>query len=149
MNTLLRLLALIKKELHATLSDPKSRKIVVLPVLVEGLILPLAATLEVKNTTLAILNEDAGGASVELVQRLSATSAFTRVVPVHDERAAADIARHAAGCGFMRNPGKAPGFFTVNQSNHGAATACVARRAWSPRRLGRRPRAGSIARKSR
>ena len=104
MNTLLRLLALIKKELHATLSDPKSRKIVVLPVLVEGLILPLAATLEVKNATLAILNEDAGGASVELVQRLSATSAFTRVVPVHDERAAAEALDSQEALAVVRFP---------------------------------------------
>ncbi len=86
MNTLLRLLALIKKELYAILSDPKSRKIVVLPVLIQGVILPLAATLEVKNAALGVRNEDAGGASVELVQRLGASAAFTRIIPLRDER---------------------------------------------------------------
>lgn len=85
MNPFPRILALIKKELHAILRDPKSRKIVILPVLIQGLILPLAATLEVKNATLAVRNEDGGAASVELVQRIGAGSAFTHVLAVTDE----------------------------------------------------------------
>lgn len=75
-----RILALVKKELQILLADPQSRKLVVIPVLLQVILFPLAATLEVKNNTLAVLNEDGGAASVELTQRFARAGAFTRIV---------------------------------------------------------------------
>lgn len=85
MNTLLRILTLIRKELQVTLGDPQGRKLVILPVLLQSLLFPLAVTLEVKNNTLAILDEDNGRASHEIVQRLSRASAFTDIITLRSE----------------------------------------------------------------
>ena len=85
MNTLLRILTLIRKELQVTLGDPQGRKLVILPVLLQSLLFPLAVTLEVKNNTLAVLDEDSGLASHEIVQRLSRASAFTDIVTLSSE----------------------------------------------------------------
>lgn len=54
----------------------------VVPVLLQLLVFPFAATLEVKNSTLAVFNEDAGAASIELIQRLSAAEAFPKLINV-------------------------------------------------------------------
>ena len=80
MKKLWRILALIRKELQIILADPKSRKLVVVPVILQVILFPLAATMEVKNNTLAVLNEDGGRSSTELAQRLEKTAAFTKVL---------------------------------------------------------------------
>lgn len=85
MNTLRRILALVRKELLVILDDPQSRKFVILPILLQGLLFPFAATLEVKNNTLAVFNPDAGHASVEIVQRLARAAAFTEILTLADE----------------------------------------------------------------
>jgi len=82
-----RLLRLIIKEFQVTLGDKRARTMLMVPVVLQTLIFPFAATLEVKNTTLAIFNQDAGQASVELIQRLSRTAAFSRIVMVQDDGA--------------------------------------------------------------
>ncbi len=74
-----RLWALILKELQAQLRDPKSRRILILPVILQIAFIPFAATLEVKNTHLAIYDQDAGAHSVELTQRLAKSKAFPDV----------------------------------------------------------------------
>jgi ABC-2 type transport system permease protein len=80
MTWLTRILALIRKELQILLADPQSRKLVVIPVVLQVILFPLAATLEVKNNTLAILDEDGGAASTELSQRFARARAFTGVI---------------------------------------------------------------------
>ncbi|HDQ41147.1 MAG TPA: ABC transporter permease [Desulfonatronum sp.] len=75
-----RILALVRKELQILLADPQSRKLVFIPVLLQLVLFPLAATLEVKNNTLAVLNEDGGAASIELTQRFARAQAFTGVI---------------------------------------------------------------------
>lgn len=80
MNVLRRILALVRKELQVILDDPQSRKLIVLPILLQGLLFPFAATLEVKNNTLAVFNEDGGSASIELAQRFSRAAAFTDII---------------------------------------------------------------------
>jgi len=82
---LYRLLRLIRKELQVVMGDKKTRLMLVMPVLLQTLIFPFAATLEVRNATLAVYNQDAGAASQELLQRLSRTPSFTRLLPVHSE----------------------------------------------------------------
>lgn len=73
---------LIRKELQALLSSAQSRQMLITPVLFQLLIFPFAATLEVKNSTLAVFNEDGGLASIELIQRLSATKAFPDLISI-------------------------------------------------------------------
>jgi len=92
-----RLKALIVKELLALLRDPKARLILVGPPLVQLLVFSYAATLDVTNIDLVVLDRDAGAASRELVQRLEGAPDFRRVVPVESETAlAAAIDRQEA-----------------------------------------------------
>jgi ABC-2 type transport system permease protein len=80
-----RIAALIRKELQALLRDRQGRVLLIVPVLLQLAVFPFAATLEVKNNTLAVFNEDAGAESVELIQRLARAQAFTRVLYLHSE----------------------------------------------------------------
>lgn len=82
-----RLLALVIKELQALFAEPQSRRLLIVPVIVQVLVFPWAATLEVKNSSLAVFNADAGPASIELTQRLARAGAFTRLMVVHGDAA--------------------------------------------------------------
>jgi ABC-2 type transport system permease protein len=64
-----RLLTLIVKELLAAWRDPKGRYILIVPPLVEMLVFSFAATQEVKNVRMAVLNEDHGTIARDLVAR--------------------------------------------------------------------------------
>ena len=75
-----RLWTLIRKELQSLLREPQTRAILVLPVLLQVLLFPFAATLEVTNATIAIYNEDNGKHSVELTQRFARAKAFTHIL---------------------------------------------------------------------
>lgn len=81
-----RLLALIIKEFQTILGNKQARILLIVPVALQVVIFPFAATLEVRNATLAIRNDDSGQASLEMVQRLARTAAFTRILPVRSER---------------------------------------------------------------
>lgn len=75
-----RLLTLIIKELQLAFRDPRTRQMLILPVILQLMVFPFAATLEVKNSTLAILNHDEGSQSHELVERLAQARAFPKVL---------------------------------------------------------------------
>ncbi|MFV2738801.1 ABC transporter permease, partial [Escherichia coli] len=62
------------------LREPQTRAILILPVLIQVILFPFAATLEVTNATIAIYDEDNGEHSVELTQRFARASAFTHVL---------------------------------------------------------------------
>ncbi|POZ62417.1 ABC transporter permease [Chromobacterium alticapitis] len=78
-----RLLWLIVKELQTIMGSRQGRLLLVVPVLLQLVVFPFAATLEVKHASLAVYNQDGGAASQELVKRLSASVTFDHVVPVH------------------------------------------------------------------
>lgn len=80
-----RLIALIRKELQIVVGDRKTLRMLIAPVILQTILFPFAATMEVRNATLAVLDQDAGPASTEIVQRLARTSAFSRVLPVRSE----------------------------------------------------------------
>ena len=65
---LYRLLALIKKEILAIKNDKKSFMVVIIPPLVQVIIFSFAATLEVKNIDLVLLNQDGSQKSQELIR---------------------------------------------------------------------------------
>lgn len=85
-----RLRALIIKELQALLGDSTGRRILIVPVILQTTLFPLSTTLEVKNNTLAVFNEDAGGESVELIQRFARARAFTNLLVLHSDHEVRD-----------------------------------------------------------
>lgn len=87
MNAFWRLHALIVKELQALLCDPDGRKLLIAPILMQLLLFPFAATLEVKNVGVVVLNEDAGEHAEEVINRVAAAPAFSRFAMVHSHGA--------------------------------------------------------------
>ncbi len=75
-----RILALIWKEILAVMRDPKSRISILLPPVIQLVIFTSAATLDVKNVPIGILNRDNGEQAFELVQRFQGTPFFNRIV---------------------------------------------------------------------
>ncbi|MGK5594498.1 MAG: ABC transporter permease [Parachlamydiaceae bacterium] len=75
-----RILALIKKELLAVWSDKKSRMVLVVPPITQLFIFAFAATLDVKDVPIGILNRDNGKESIELTQRLNGSPTFSEIV---------------------------------------------------------------------
>lgn len=80
-----RLVTLVRKELQALFRDPQSRRLLIMPVILQLLLFPFAATLEVRNETLAVFNQDTGPAAIELVQRFARAQAFSRTINVRSE----------------------------------------------------------------
>jgi ABC-2 type transport system permease protein len=74
-----RIRTLIIKELLAIWRDPKSRIILFVPPMIQMLIFTFAATQEVKNVHIAVLNNDYGTASRDLIARLEGSPTFTSV----------------------------------------------------------------------
>ena len=85
-----RLQAQIVKELLCVLRDPKSRFVLVVPPLIQLFVFAFAATLEIRNIDIALMNRDAGGASVELVQQLASSDLIRHIHPAANEQ---EIAR--------------------------------------------------------
>lgn len=81
--SLTRLTSLIIKELLSYLRDPRSRATLIGPPLMQLLIFSFAATLEVRNIEIAILDDDHGRWSQEMVARVDAASFVDGLVPVH------------------------------------------------------------------
>ncbi|MBY0529782.1 MAG: ABC transporter permease [Rhabdochlamydiaceae bacterium] len=75
-----RILALIWKELLAVMRDGKSRMSILAPPIIQLLIFASAATLDVKNVPIGILNRDNGESAFELVQRFHGSPFFSRIV---------------------------------------------------------------------
>lgn len=82
MNFFRRIHSLVRKEFQSLLSTKSGKMLLIMPVVLQTALFPFAATLEVKNASLAVFNEDHGRASVEMMQRFAASGAFTRIIPV-------------------------------------------------------------------
>jgi len=80
-----RIRALLIKELLAAVRDPRARFILIGPPVIQLLVFAFAATLEVKNVHIAVLNQDWGGASRELVERFAGAPSFTAVAVLESE----------------------------------------------------------------
>lgn len=74
-----RVPALIIKELLTLFRDPKSRLVLIMPPLMQLIVFSFAATLEVKNVSLVIYNQDSGQHGQELIQRLNGSPTFTHL----------------------------------------------------------------------
>ena len=86
----LRIRSLIIKELLAVWRDPKGRFVLLVPPLIEMLIFAYAATQEVENVRVAVLNQDMGNYARDLVARFEGSPNFREVVHLG---AYAEIAR--------------------------------------------------------
>jgi ABC-2 type transport system permease protein len=78
-----RLLALIQKEFLAVWRDKKSRIVLILPPLFQLFIFAFAATLDVQNVPIGILNRDNGAQGFELVQRFHGAPTFNHIFYLH------------------------------------------------------------------
>lgn len=75
-----RILSLIVKELLALMRDPRGRLVLIAPPLIQLFIFTFAATLEVRNVDIAIVNLDQGRWGRELVARIEAAPTFDEVI---------------------------------------------------------------------
>src|ERR1700691_5426363 len=76
--SLLRILALIRKEFLAVLMDPRSRFIIFLPPLLQCLIFGYAASFDLYTVAYAVLDQDHSATSVALLSRLDGSGVFER-----------------------------------------------------------------------
>lgn len=74
-----RILALIYKEFLAVWRDKKSRMVLVVPPTLQLFIFAWAATLDVQNVSMGILNRDNGERAFELVQRFHGSPTFSHI----------------------------------------------------------------------
>src|SRR6266478_3866215 len=74
-----RLLAIVRKELITMLRDPRARLALIIPPIIQLFIFSSAATMEVKNIALAVVDLDRGPYAAEVQQRLAGSRSFTRL----------------------------------------------------------------------
>jgi len=87
-DSVLRVLALIRKELLAILKDPRSRVSLFVPPILQCLIFGYAATYDLNHVPYAVLDQDHSAASHDLLAALDGSGVFQRVA---DLRRASDI----------------------------------------------------------
>jgi ABC-2 type transport system permease protein len=75
-----RIRALIIKELLAAIKDKKARLVLILPPITQLCIFTFAATLDVQNVPIGIVNRDNGEKGFELVQRFHGSPMFQHIV---------------------------------------------------------------------
>jgi len=80
--SLLRIWALICKELLVILKDPRSRVVLVLPPILQCLLFGYAASYDLNNVPYALVDLDRSAASLALSARLDGSGTFTRVATV-------------------------------------------------------------------
>ena len=97
---------MIVKETLAVLRDPRNRVALVAPPLLQLVIFSFTGTLEVKNIDLAILNDDYGQISTELIQRFESSKNFRYIHFARFDRSSAGIHRPADGNCRSAFPGR-------------------------------------------
>jgi len=85
-----RLRAIIVKELLAAVRDPAARLILIVPPLMQLFLFGFAATLEVRNVEIGVLDRDGGAYSQELIQRIAGSPNVAGIVRLASERELAD-----------------------------------------------------------
>lgn len=75
-----QLLALIRKEFLAILSDKRSRIVIIAPPLVQLVLFAFAVTLEVKNIQIGVLDRDNSNESKEFIRALKYSDRFSEVL---------------------------------------------------------------------
>jgi ABC-2 type transport system permease protein len=83
LDSLLRIIALTRKELLAVLKDPRSRMSLLIPAIVQGLVFGYAATYDLSHVPYAVLDQDRSAASRQLLAGLDGSGVFERVADLH------------------------------------------------------------------
>jgi ABC-2 type transport system permease protein len=74
-----RLFAIIRKELITMLRDPRARGALILPPIIQLFIFSSAATMEVKNISLGVVDLDRGPYAADVLERLRGSRSFARL----------------------------------------------------------------------
>jgi ABC-2 type transport system permease protein len=77
-SSLLRIYALIRKELLAVLKDPRSRFVIFLPPILQCLMFGYAASFDLRSVNYAVLDQSHSAASIALLSRLDGSGVFRR-----------------------------------------------------------------------
>ncbi len=87
LDSILRILTLLRKELLAILKDPRGRFSLFAPPILQCLLYGYAATYDLNDVPYAVLDQDHSAASTELLARLDGTGVFHRVANLqrHDD----------------------------------------------------------------
>jgi ABC-2 type transport system permease protein len=80
--TMLRILALIRKELLAILNDPRSRVVLIVPPIMQTLLFGYAATFDLNRVPFAVFDQDRSASSSTLLSGLDGSTAFSRVANI-------------------------------------------------------------------
>jgi ABC-2 type transport system permease protein len=86
MESLRRILALIRKELLAILKDPRSRFTVLGPPVIQAMIFGYAATYDLNQVRYAVYDQDHSEASRQFLAGLDGSGTFRRVANLRDQR---------------------------------------------------------------
>ncbi len=86
MESLLRILALIRKELLAILKDPRSRFTVLGPPVIQAMIFGYAATYDLNQVRYAVYDQDRSEASRQFLAGLDGSGTFRRMANLRDQR---------------------------------------------------------------
>jgi ABC-2 type transport system permease protein len=86
LESLLRIIALTRKELLAVLKDRRARLSLIIPPIVQGLIFGYAATYDLNHVPYAVLDQDRSAASRELLAAFEGSGVFERVGELHNAR---------------------------------------------------------------
>ncbi|HEY5810817.1 MAG TPA: ABC transporter permease [Povalibacter sp.] len=89
--TLHRIAVLIRKELIAVLKDPRSRIVLIVPVILQSLLFGYAATYDLNEVPYALLDADRSGASNDLVAQLDGSGVFQRQFDLHNASEIGDV----------------------------------------------------------
>lgn len=74
-----RIFALVIKEILTLFKDPKGRLVLIGPPLLQLFVFSFAATMEIKNVSFGIFNQDSGKHGYEIIQRFIGSPTFSRV----------------------------------------------------------------------
>ncbi len=75
-----RIYSLIVKELIGVWRDPKSRFAILMPPIIQLFIFTFAATLDVKNVSIGVVNRDNGEKGFELIERFRGSPTFKHII---------------------------------------------------------------------
>lgn len=88
-DTLLRVLALIRKELLVILKDPRSRIVLFLPPILQSLLFGYAATFDLNHVPYVLVDYDRSSASRSFVSKLDGSGIFKRIATLDQNGQAA------------------------------------------------------------
>ncbi len=112
-----RFFALVIKEFYAVWRDPKSRSLLFLPPILQLFLFSHAATLDIDNISLAVLNEDNTPIVREFLNRISSSKYFEKIIYVKNLEELKDTldTERARGALYIKND------FTRKYKRNGAA----------------------------